>query len=80
MSKRQYPRLGSSKHMKAWQNMPERARPRCEVVGCGCAATHKVEIEVSWFRGDDVVAKACGNHINSFIELMDGIVAQGREL
>lgn len=29
---------------------------------CGVPTTGKVDIEVSWFRGDDVQVRVCGGH------------------
>lgn len=69
MSGRKYPRIGHARDMrKKWTKLDKRTRavvpvnnaPRCVV--CGQPATHMVDVEVNWFRGDDEVRKACADH------------------
>lgn len=68
MSKKRYPYLSSDEPMKG-------RGARCDL--CDEAATHKVEIEVSWFRGDDEVYHVCQAHrpdrreLNRFFSLLE---------
>lgn len=68
---REYPREGSTRQSKVWLQHPKNA-PRCAVAGCDAAATHRVEIEVNWFRGDDATCRACPAHKGSLTELVAG--------
>jgi hypothetical protein len=56
---REYPRSTATKE-RAWAKLPEHEGPRCTI--CGRKALFKVVVEVSWFRGDDEVFKACDEH------------------
>lgn len=63
-----YPRIGSAKDRRdKWTYLNKRGvvksvsnRPACSA--CGAEATHVVEIQVNWFRGDDEQRKACMQH------------------
>jgi hypothetical protein len=59
MSRRQYPRIGSSAYRPKWAEQPKGA-PKCCV--CGAPATHRVCVEFDIFRGDDEMVNACGEH------------------
>lgn len=61
MSKKNYPVLGRVGRSKGWIQHPKGA-PVCDAEGCGKKATHRVDIEVNWFRGDDLCARACDVH------------------
>jgi len=52
---RRLPRYGSEIKRYRGPNPPP-----CEV--CGAPASHKVDIQVSWFRGDDEVMVLCSEH------------------
>jgi hypothetical protein len=60
MTRRQYPCIGRCTQEQRWAKLPAGQGPRCVV--CGNKAHFSVHIEVSWFRGDDEVVKACGYH------------------
>ena len=64
---REYPRPGYVR--RNWQNNPKSA-PNCDVPGCTAKATHRVEIQVNWFRGDDEFARACEAHKGALTELL----------
>lgn len=49
---REYPRIGSAGLRDKWAKKPATA-PFCIAPGCTCRATHRPEVEVNWFRGDD---------------------------
>lgn len=71
-----YPRVGSSakrpRWVDHWKRQPTTSSgPRCHA--CGAPALFRVDIEVSWFRGDDIVTKACEQHRNDVHALLDGI-------
>jgi hypothetical protein len=59
VSRRRYPRIGSTKFRPKWAEQPKGA-PKCCV--CGAPATHRVCVEFDIFRGDDEVVNACGDH------------------
>lgn len=67
---REYPRFGYVK--RHWQKNPDTA-PACDVIGCTARATHHVEIQVNWFRGDDESARSCEAHKGSMTELLAAI-------
>lgn len=52
MSRRKYPSVAVA--FKCGGNTP------CEV--CGKQSTHRVEMRVNWFRGDDERLKLCSEH------------------
>lgn len=56
MSKRKYPRIGASKAIT-----PQKGQMLLCIV-CGAPATHRLELEVNWFRGDDETVRACATH------------------
>ena len=68
MSAREYPRIGRTQDRRAkWTYTDRRGciksqsnRPRC--AACGAEATHKVDVEVNWFRGDDEQVNSCLAH------------------
>lgn len=60
MSGGKYPRIGRAEFERRWSKLPQDKGPRCYL--CGGKATHHVHVEVSYFRGDDEVFKACANH------------------
>jgi hypothetical protein len=70
MSRHDYPRIGRVDAKPAWQKIKEGTGPKCDVRGCGCTARVKVQVEVSVFRGDDEVRKACETHKNAAAELL----------
>lgn len=57
MSK-QYPNIGGYRLRDNWKKNPK-AAPKCIAIGCECKATHRVEVQVNWFRGDDESGNAC---------------------
>ena len=69
-----YPNIGSSSKRKEWMTKPVNA-PMCDVEGCECRATHRVEVQVNWFRGDDEVGNACEAHCKDAGALEVGIPA-----
>lgn len=72
---REYPRLGRSGKANGWLKNPKGA-PACDVIGCTAKATHRVDIEVNWFRGDDECCRACAAHKLSMPELLTGAAAR----
>jgi len=56
MGDRQYPRMGKFGFRDSWAKKPTSA-PFCMFPGCEARATHRPEVEVNWFRGDD---ESCG--------------------
>lgn len=75
---REYPRLGRAGQSKGWQKNPNGA-PDCDVIDCTAKATHRVEIQVNWFRGDDESCRACDAHKSSLPELLDGAAKREAE-
>ena len=73
MSK-QYPNIGSSRPRDGWKKNPK-AAPKCIAIGCECKATHRVEVQVNWFRGDDEVGNACPQHKDDAVAVLQGIEA-----
>lgn len=69
-----YPRIGSARLRDAWKKMPKTA-PKCIVSGCACRATHRVDVEVNWFRGDDEVGNVCDQHKGNAPAVLHGIEA-----
>lgn len=62
---REYPSIGQTRDMRRkWtvvrKGVPVPVGPRC--VACEAHATHRVDVQVNWFRGDDVVVNACEQH------------------
>jgi hypothetical protein len=53
MSKRKYPRLGYAGKVKH----------KTDCSACLLPGTHKIEIQINWFRGDDDVYYACPDHL-----------------
>lgn len=75
MSKRDtYPRIGSARLRDAWKKVPIGA-PKCIVSGCAYRATHRVDVEVNYFRGDDEVGNACELHKGDAPAVLQGIEA-----
>jgi len=52
--RREYPRLGERLRLKPT------SEAQCCV--CGAKAYYRLDIEINWFRGDDVVVKVCTAH------------------
>lgn len=75
MSNRKYPRIGSERlhRPQRGQKRPLKTPP-CIV--CGEPSTHRVEIQVNWFRGDDEIANACQTHRKDAVALCYAIVAK----
>lgn len=68
---REYPRIGSAGFRKSWQKTPTNA-PFCIAPGCDCRATHRPEIEVNWFRGDDEKGgPVCKAHGTDAVKLLE---------
>lgn len=59
MSRREYPRIGSSTYRPKWAEQPKGA-PKC--CACDAPATHRVCVEFNSFRGDDELVNACASH------------------
>ena len=59
MSRHQYPRIGAQRGYGI-QNGKPRKGPPCIV--CGAESCCKVDIEISYMRGDDEVVHACQAH------------------
>jgi hypothetical protein len=55
MSKKRYPYLSSKEHLRG------SGGSKCAC--CEAKATRKIEVQISWFRGDDEVYRVCENHI-----------------
>ncbi|MBB3004434.1 hypothetical protein FHX57_006816 [Paraburkholderia tropica] len=69
-TRREYPRVGSDHSIK---------RGQCSC--CNRFATRKVDIQVSWFRGDDEVLQLCELHYafvgkQAWKELFDAATAE----
>lgn len=62
-----YPRVSIAARRAKWIENPTSA-PKCDV--CGEPATHRVCVEVNWFRGDDEVCNACDAHKNDAAALV----------
>lgn len=67
MSSRRYPRVVDAAFQFKWRDQRAKAGKKfvehhlCVV--CGAPATHKVFVQVNWFRGDDEGPfKACADH------------------
>lgn len=73
MSKK-YPNIGTSRQRDAWKKNPKSA-PKCVAIGCECKATHRVDVQVNWFRGDDEVGNACELHKGDAVAVLLGIEA-----
>jgi hypothetical protein len=75
-----YPRVMDSTFVPRWGKLaaqhPKQAHHyACSV--CGAVATHKVFVQVSWFRGDDEGPfKACREHKTAAQELLDRAASQ----
>lgn len=73
---RDYPRIGRTQDCRAkWTYTDRRGRiksypnrPRC--AACGAEATHKVDVQVNWFRGDDEVMRSCVEHKDNAAALL----------
>ena len=70
-----YPVIGNSRERNGWRKNPK-AAPECAAIGCECKATHRVEIEINWFRGDDEVTNACDTHRKDAGALLRGLDAR----
>jgi|GEM_PF-861066 len=70
-----YPAIGNARARNAWRKNPKGA-PQCVAPGCGCKATHRVDVEVNCFRGDDEVGNACPLHKNDAAAVLQGIEAR----
>lgn len=55
MNQAKYPRIGNT------VNLPKPTKAR-KCAACASDATHKVTVQVNWFRGDDEVLFACDQH------------------
>lgn len=73
-----YPRIGSARLRDAWKKTPKTA-PKCIVAGCCCRATHRVDVEVNYFRGDDEVGNACDQHKGNASAVLHGIEANRKK-
>lgn len=73
-----YPRIGSARLRDAWKKVPIGA-PKCIVAGCACRATHRVDVEVNCFRGDDEVGNACEQHKGNASDVLHGIEANRKK-
>ena len=56
MSSRKYPRIGQI------EKRPKNTSEKCRL--CGAIAKFRVDVQVGWFRGDDLVEWACDAHKN----------------
>lgn len=74
MSKK-YPTIGNARARDGWRKNPK-AAPDCIAVGCECKATHRVDVQVNWFRGDDEVGNACPQHKGDAAAVLQGIEAR----
>lgn len=43
-------------------NKAHKAKHRCDFPGCESREARRIDIQVNWFRGDDVVMLACKEH------------------
>ena len=69
-----YPLIGSARARDNWIKTPKGA-PKCIAIGCDCKATHRVEVRVNYFRGDDEVGNACPQHKGEAMAVLQGIEA-----
>lgn len=72
MSADKYPRIGSARQRPNWKQNPKTA-PVCIAAGCSNRATHRIDVEVNWFRGDDEVGNACELHRGDASAVLHGI-------
>ena len=56
MSNRKYPRIG------AIEKRPKNTSEKCRV--CNVVAKFRVDVQIDWFRGNDLVEWACDVHKN----------------
>lgn len=70
MSRKSYPRIGSTARREKWDMLPEKSAPRCSA--CGARALFAVWVETNYMRGDDVTRKACREHKDDAKALMQG--------
>lgn len=78
MSRRDYPRIGSTRQPAAWRKNPN-AAPMCVVAGCVNRAASIVEVQTNWFRGDDERGSACRDHKHDAAAVLAGIDAREAE-
>lgn len=71
MSSKTYPRVGRTKRQLKWDKLPAKAAPKCSA--CDQPARFRVEVEVNYFRGDDECGRACAEHKDDALALLDGI-------
>lgn len=71
MSGKTYPRIGRTSRQLKWDKLPVKAAPKCSA--CDQPARFRVEVEVSWFRGDDESGRACAVHKDDALALLAGI-------
>lgn len=72
MSKREYPFIGGQRLHKPQRGQKRPLKtPPCAV--CGAPSTHRVEIQINWFRGDDEAANACEAHRKDAAALYNAI-------
>jgi hypothetical protein len=58
MSNRKYPRIGGQRKIKPQKGQKKQLKtPVC--IACINPSTHRVELQVNWFRGDDETVNAC---------------------
>ncbi|WP_439606836.1 hypothetical protein [Hydrogenophaga sp.] len=58
---RDYPRIGHQRLIKPQRGQKKPLKtPPC--AACAQPSTHRVDVEVNWFRGDDEVFNACSDH------------------
>lgn len=77
-SARNLPRVGRSRDMRGKWSFRDRKgvvrsqpnRPRC--VACGAEADFRVDVEVIWFRGEDLTLCACREHKADAVALVEG--------
>lgn len=81
-SARKLPRIGRVKDMRAKWSFRDRkgalrsqpSRPRC--AACGQEADDRVDVEVSWFRGEDETKNACSAHKGDADALLRGMAEE----
>ena len=70
---KQYPHA-ELKKQKRWAELAKAGKPtpQCRADGCTAGSLYRVDIEVNWFRGEDIVTRACEAHKKDIPALIRG--------
>lgn len=71
MGRRRYPYYSGASKLKQKRN-----RPQC--AACDAEATHRIWVQVSWFRGEDESEFVCARHKSMAEENIDRFYAHVR--